>query len=168
MLRKNRLGFDQFKLAALARDLAMGLKDVPDVLKDYGITEGMVHELEQIPFFQQALQAALLEWNGPLNTKARVELASAALVEKGLTVLGARMTNKEEPLNSCVDVGRFLAKLAGIGEKQVEQSESDRVVVTINLGADQKLTFDKAVKADLPKDVTPEQRALEAITKNAD
>jgi hypothetical protein len=162
MIRKNRLGFDHVKLASLARDLAMNVKDVPDVLKDYGITEEMAHELEQIEFFRHALETAIIEWNGPKNTPARVGLNSAALLEKGLTVIGARMMNREEPLTAAVDAGRLLAKLAGIGEKEKEASDAERFVITINLGADEKIKIDKPIA----KDVTPAQRALAAITKD--
>jgi hypothetical protein len=72
------------------------------------------------------------------------------------------MLNEKEPLTSAVEACKFLARNAGIGEaKQSPQNNSERFVITINLGADVE-KYDKSIKIDAND--SPETVALEAIT----
>lgn len=165
------LGLDEFKLAKLARELALNIREPSKVLRDYGLTNGEFHEIEQNEFFRRTFEAMVIEWNSVHSTADRVRLYSAAAIEEALPVLGDRMRNREEPLAACVDVGKFLARNAGLGDPDVEKKESERFTITINLGADEKIKFDKSIKPD-PNDPaildTPKKRARALIEQKDD
>ena len=143
------------KLIQLANDLAKRYKDTELVLRDYGINEHEYYELEQNEFFKKALANAVLEWNRPMNSEQRCRMDAMALTEKVLPEIAKGALDEKQPLNARTDAARLLAKVAGVGEKERAESDSDRVVITINLGADEKLKFDKQVKPVEPIDITP-------------
>lgn len=161
MGRHGTFGLDEFKLAKLARELTINAKPASEVLRDYGLTIGEFHEIEQNEFFRRTFEQMLIDWNSVTSTADRIRLFSATAIEQALPVLADRMKNREEPLEATVSVGKFLARNAGIGEPEREQTNQERFVITINLGADQKIKIDKPIA----KDVTP---ALAAITKKDD
>ena len=132
-----RLTIDSGTLANLATDLAKRAKDTEDVLKDYGLTVADFLELEQIPFFAQALTAARLEWERPLNTKQRCELGALTYTEKLLPKIAEAAEDTKQPLQARIDAARFIAKVGGLGEKEQSANDSqDRVIVQINLRPD--------------------------------
>ena len=55
----------------------------------------------------------------------------------------ARMHDSKEPLSAKVELLKTLAKIAGVDASKAEQAAGGRFMVTINMGADQKLTIDK-------------------------
>ena len=154
LLFPRRLTIDSATLANLATDLAKRAKDTEDVLKDYGFTEADFLELEQIPFFAQALAAAKLDWERPVNTKQRCELGALSMTESILTEIGKAAKDPKQPLQARIDAARFIAKVGGLGEKeQGGLPPSDRFVIQINLGADTQ-TINKPIA------IGPETAAL--------
>jgi hypothetical protein len=149
-------------LAQLAREIAMNIRDREAILADFDLTERDYARIEQLDFYKRALDQMTIEWNSALSTNERVKLYSAAAIEKALPVLSRRMLNEKEPLSSAVECGKFLARNAGIGDaKQPMPNNSERFVITINLGADVE-KYDKSIKIDAND--TPEAVALKAIT----
>src|SRR5215472_7561882 len=143
------------KIIQLASDLAKRYKDTNLVLRDYGISEHEYYELEQNEFFKKALAAEVLEWNRPMNSEQRCQLGARSLTEQVIPEIAKGALDEKQPLNARTDAARFLASIAGLGKKERAESDSDRVVITINLGADEKLKFDKQVKPVEPIDITP-------------
>jgi len=149
------IDIDQSKLAKLARERVIGLRNLQEILNIFELTPKQFEEIEAMPLYQRILEHYNIEWNSALTTPERVKLRSASWLEDNLDILGTRMASPTEPLAAVVDVGKFFAKNAGIGEKKDEAPVHDRFVITINLGEDYKLKIDKPIAVS-PNDIVPD------------
>jgi len=133
----------EMKLVALAREIAMDMKQLPDVLKELSITPEQFEIIKNSQFFKHVLSQEIANWASALNTSERVKLKSQAMIEMSLEEFYARMHDSKEPLSAKVELLKTLAKIAGVDASKAEQAAGERFMVTINMGADQKLTIDK-------------------------
>lgn len=161
MIKDSTCDLDELQMVKLARELVINVKEPSQVLRSYGLSNADFAILEQNPFFRRAWLQFIVEWNSVNSTPDRIRLYSAIGIEEGLPVLTDRMKNREEPLTSAVAVGQFLSKMAGIGDPEAQQNSSEKFVITINLGADEKLKFDK----QLGKIESPVPKVIDAIVK---
>ena len=135
------------KLTQLANDLAKEARDKKDVLADYNLSEEEYYEIEQIPYFKRALDAATLAWHAPINTKARLEMGSQTYLETIIPSIAKGALDEKQPLNARTDAARFLAKVGGVGEKEQSANESaEKFLIQINIGADKAVTYDKTIE----------------------
>lgn len=149
--------FDELAMVRLAREIAIGLKKLPDILSDQGISDEKFEALKENPRFVSVLSSEIAAWNGAVNTNERVKLKAASMIEEWLPEIYQRMNDGNENLNAKVEAGKLVRDLAGLGVKaDINNGKpSDRVSITINLGTDAKLEF----QSQLPEkviDVTPE------------
>lgn len=131
--------FDRVTMAKLAREIAMDIKERHAILKEHGLTQVQYEYLsEHNPYFKNALEAAIREWQSPLSTPERVSIAAAAILEDSLPGLGARMQNRGEGLPGVIEAAKFFGKLAGIGERASGGAPTgERFVINIDLGGGQ-------------------------------
>jgi hypothetical protein len=128
--------FTVHNIGVLCRDLAMQLAPEYEILKHHHLTPGQFETLKCNPFFQKMLEAAVVDWNVPSNTNKRLAMGAGVLLEESLPVVGARMMDRNEPLANAVQAFSALTKVAGIGDPAGTKALSERVSITINLGAD--------------------------------
>jgi hypothetical protein len=148
---------DSQKLATLAGELAKGTFNPVEVLKSFGLTVGQLERyIAPNPFFKQAYDAALVEWNSSTSTVKRIKTRSAAILEDSLPALSARLTDHRENLPAVVETAKLFAKLAGAGEEKSVAGPSDRFTISINIGSKK---IEQVVEPTI--DITP-QRALES------
>ncbi len=143
--------FTVHMLARLAREIAQNIRETPAILADYKLNQTQLDFLTgHNEFFKQALHHAVIEWNAAGNTQDRIKLQAAAGFEDKLPLLLTRMGNASEGLPGVVEAAKLIAKVAGVGERDVAGAvPGERFTITINLGADEKLVIG-------PKDITPE------------
>jgi len=141
-----------YQLAELAREVAMGLRPLPLIVDNYGLTEPDYEILKENHFYKRLLEATVLEWASIRNTTERSALEAAALFEQAMPHIFSRMIDGKEQLNHVVAAAQLMAKAGGIGESKRDTLPGEKFSITINLGADTKLQFggEKA-----PRDVTP-------------
>lgn len=132
----------QQELAKLARELAMNIREVHQILPDYHLTHPQFEFLKEYnQFFKQALKTMTLEWNSALTTPERIKIEAAAIMEESLLVLAGRMQNKAEGLPGVVEAGKLIAKIAGLGEREERAGPiGERFAITINLGGGAAIT----------------------------
>lgn len=145
---------DQTRLVALAREIATDMRELPEVLADFKLSEEQYRKLLENPFFNNTLEACILEWKSAHSVEQRIRYKAAAALEDGLPNLAARMGQQSEPLTAAVETGKLLAKLAQLTEDQRGSNPGEKFTITINLGEDHKLTFEK--------DVTPTKPLIES------
>lgn len=140
------------ELAQLARELAQNIRPRSLILADLKLSETHYEFLEaNNPFFAAALKQACIEWNSPMSIQDRLKLESAAILEDSLPGLGARMQNKGEGLPGVTEMAKLLAKIAGVGEREVAgPSSAERFVINIDLGADKKITLSTEAAQSAP------------------
>lgn len=139
-------------LAALAREVAMDIKELPEILKFYKLTDASYADICKIPFYARALEVAIIEWNSALSTHDRIKIEAAATLEDALHGLGARMKNKDEAFPAAIEAGKLFAKIAGLGEPgRTEGAPGEKFTININLGNDvPQLHFEKDVTPIIP------------------
>jgi hypothetical protein len=130
--------YDEVKLVKLARQIAMGIKDLPDILFEHSLTLREWDEIKVLPAFGRMLEGEVKAWEGADNTVGRLKLKTAAMLEEYLPELYARLNDREEPLMAKIKALELTAKIAGFGDRAegVTGNPGDKVHVIINLGGD--------------------------------
>lgn len=132
-------------LVKLAREIAMDIQPIETILKQYSIDPQRWEELQRNGKFIRLLESQVEEWNSALNTHERVRAKSAAMLEEWLPELNNRLHDRDIGLPAKVEAGKMLTKMAGIGEREMNAGAGgERFTITINLGEDHKLSFEKS------------------------
>lgn len=129
----------------LAREIAMDIHPVEEILKTHAVEDHQWEEIQQNVRFRQYLRNALEEWQSATNTAERVKLKSMAFVEEALPEFFARAHDPKEPLAAKTEVLKTIAKFAGVGGSVEGALAGEKMIVTINLGADQQLRIERDV-----------------------
>ena len=149
----------------LAREIASDMRELNEVLALYDVSDTQWEALQRSSRFQQLLKSASEEWNAVTNTPERVKLKSLAFVEEALPEFYARVHDGKETLSAKNEVLKTISRLAGIGGPVEGAISGERMVITINLGADHQLQF----RSDVPtiegdyEEVTSESNQYEEI-----
>lgn len=148
--------YDEIKLVKLAREIAMGIRPLQKILDDAGIDQLEWAVISNNKAFLNRLQSECLAWEGVSNTPERVKVKSQSIIEEYLPELYARMNDKTEKLSDKIAAAQMVKDLAGMGSKvdMKTGNPGDRVSITINLGADTKLTYERELPAKVI-DATP-------------
>ena len=130
--------FTIHNIAALVRDVAVAMEDMPTVLQKHGLNQQQYDSLATNQFFQRVLEDAVQNWHKPQSTKERVALAAAIALEDALPKIAARMSGAREALADVVETAKLFADLAGLGPKanQLPQQTGEKFSININLGGD--------------------------------
>jgi hypothetical protein len=123
-------------LVRLAREIAMDIVPIEDILKYYDITDEAWSKLQSNTKFQTLLGSEVESWSSALNTRERVIVKSASMLEEWLPELNARMHDNTEPLPAVIEAGKMLAKIAGLGDARGEGGGAigERFVINISMG----------------------------------
>lgn len=153
---------EEKRLVTLAREIAMDLHPLDHILNTHGFSQEEFEKLKQSTYFGRLLSAEIGAWNGAINTAERVKLKSAAMVEDLLLTIHARLIDPKEDLMKVVKGVELSAKLAGLGQAEVKNNDNgDRITITIDLGADSKLSY----APQAPKVIEHESTFEEAVTE---
>lgn len=156
--------YDEAKLVKLARQIAMGIKEIPDILFDNDLTLREFDEIKQLPLFARTLESELKAWESADNTSARLKLKSAAMLEEYLPELYARLNDRTEPLMAKMKAIEIVSKLAGFGDRDINPAgkPGDKVHVVINLGADARAEYIKQLPHKvIEHEAVPVQQSFE-------
>lgn len=122
----------------------MDIRPLEEILSVHGLTPADFEQMQRLPRFQSYLESEAAAWHGSLNTHERVKLKAAAMIEEWLPELNQRLHDRSENLNYKVEAGKLARDLAGFAKGGVGvESLGEKFSVTINLGNDSKLTFEK-------------------------
>lgn len=145
-LPEKRAPFNDTGLIRLAREIAMDMRPLEEILEIHEITPTNWERLRENTQFQALLRSEIEAWNSATNTSERVKIKALAFVEEALPEFYARAHDPKEPLNAKVEVLKTVAKFAGVGGSQFDASMAgEKFSVTINLGADQQLKIEKTL-----------------------
>lgn len=132
----------------LAVEIAREIKDVADILQARGISDADYENIKTNPFFMKVLEAERAAWHSSMNTAERVKMEAAMLAEALLPEIYARCFDRREDLTKVTEGAKWIAKLAGLGERPVgggavENKPSDKFVIQINMGGKEVITHVK-------------------------
>lgn len=129
-------------VGSLARELAINLRDLDDILLTYKISRATYENLKNKEFFTKAVDTAVIEWNSAANTIIRCQLEAAFTFEQGIPKANAVAMDPKTPFNHTVDYLKLMADVGGVKKSPNQGQGSERFQITINLGADTTLEFE--------------------------
>lgn len=101
----------------LARDVVMGMHEMDEILKFHNLTKmEFTRRIENHPRFIAYLKSESEAWNAATNTGERVKLKASVVMEDFMLEAHTALHDKKTPLNQRVELGKLLAKIAGMGE----------------------------------------------------
>lgn len=106
-------------LAALAREIAMDVFEVPKILEIHRLTDGEWQKIQANPKFQEMLRGLIAEWQSAANTRERVRIKAATGLEMQLERYILDIADPKIPLAQRVEAGKFLARLGELDGNQV-------------------------------------------------
>lgn len=149
------------QLVKIAREVAMDIQELSHILKQFSLTpEQYTQHVEPNAFFQRALEAYRIEWNSALSTRDRIRVQAATALEESLPSLAARITKDSESLDAQVKGAALFAKLAGVDDNKDGGESSEKFSISINLGADIKLKYEKDVTPRKDTSISEDLRSL--------
>jgi len=124
------------KYLRIAREIAINIMPLEAILESQGVSLREWEEAQRSPRLREFLSEEIALWHGSPNTQERVKLKAAAAIEEWMPTLFTRVNNRNESLAAVVEGGKFLARLAGMGEKTTAAETGERFQLTINIGKD--------------------------------
>ncbi len=124
-------------LLRLARDIAMDILPVEDILKAHGVTADLWAKISNTPRFIELLIDATRDWASASNTHERVKVKAATMIEEWLPELHERLHDQREALSAKTEAAKLLRDLAGMGKGVDTAIAGEKFNITINLGSDQ-------------------------------
>jgi hypothetical protein len=128
-------------ISHLARDVAQGLVPLNTILARAHLTADQFDQITSHPFFKNRLEEELEAWSG--DVRSRVQAKAATLIEESLDEIFLLVHDRTQPLNHKIDALKFAARLAAMEDGSKNADASDKVVININLGDNNKLSFEK-------------------------
>lgn len=138
--------YSEMKLVRLAREVAMDIKELNDILALHDVDMPTWERLKCNERFKALLSAEVTAWHGAINTNERVKVKAGSMLEEFLPELYSRINDRSEPLSAKNESLKLLERLAGMGGAAAKNdAPSNGVTITINMGADNKLKFEQSL-----------------------
>ena len=139
--------YSDVTLLRLARELAWDIYPLDTILQMNKVDANVWEIIRNLPRFQSYLESELAAWHAATNAHERVKVKSAIMVEEWLPELNTRIHDPNESLNSKIEAGKLVARLAGMGLEKaaISGDVGEKFSVTINLGGDAQLKFEKQI-----------------------
>jgi hypothetical protein len=119
---------------ALARELAMGIKELHDILAAHSLTHAQYERIRESTIFNRLLETEIAQWSSARNTPERVRIEAAATFEQILPKLYTRAINPLESLDHVGKVASLIAKVAGIDQSDKAPDATEKFIINIDVG----------------------------------
>lgn len=157
----------EINIVRLAREIAMDLREIDVVLEQHLVSRQEFEKIKRHPYFVRVLAAEREAWESAINTPQRVRIKAAAMAEDFLPTLYERLVNPKEDLLKVVKGAELVTKLSGIGAEEGKDIDpSSRVVITINMGADNRLQLSKALPVKVIEHEAPAADPADELQQN--
>lgn len=108
------------EFAALAREIAMDILPMDQILELHRLTELEWQQIQDNPRFKSMLSDMMREWNATTSTRDRVRAKASTGLESILEVYVRAILDDKIPLTQRVEAGKFLARLGELdGQKDI-------------------------------------------------
>jgi hypothetical protein len=128
-----------YDFAALAREIAMDIFELKDILYVHKLTDTEWQKIQANPKFQEMVASMTAEWNSAANTKERIRIKSSTGLEAVLETYINDIRDTTIPLGQRVEAGKFLAKIGEIDTANIigGAAGGSGFSVTLNIGTSQ-------------------------------
>lgn len=125
------------RLMELAREIAMDIHPLEDILKRLNISLDQWEDIQKNRTFIELLRDQILTWQGALNGSERIKIKSLTAIEEWLGEAYSALYNEKHPLRDRTELAKVIARFAGIGERQAnELAAGEKISITINMGTE--------------------------------
>jgi len=122
--------------AMLAREVAMDILPLTDVLKLHQISSEDWATIQENPRFKQMFEQMVREWNSAASTRERVRIKAATGLESQLEGLIAALSDESIPYTQRIEGGKFLARIGEIDAATLHEGAGGApFAININIGA---------------------------------
>jgi hypothetical protein len=121
-------------LAMLAREIAMDIFPVGQVLEIHKLTDAEWIKIQETPKFIQMLAQMEREWQSASNTLERVKIKAATGLESQLEIYIRDIADPDIPLAQRVEAGKFLARLGELDGARQGIAGGPGFNITLNIG----------------------------------
>lgn len=127
----------EINLRKLARELAMRILPLEDILTLHQISGDDLERLESWPSFMRMLAEETEVWQSALNTKQRVEIKTWSMLEEALPAINTYIHSPDFNDNAKVALIGVMQKQVGIGVKEnsTAGTAGEKISITINTGS---------------------------------
>lgn len=124
---------------------AMETYEFVDICKHCGFTEERGRAVQATEAYRRYFEAARREWTSEKNTVAAAEYESAVAYRASIPHLYSMLHDPELPGTARIEAAKLLRAAGKVGERSAvgDGGGGEMVKITINLGSDQKITFEK-------------------------
>lgn len=131
----------------VARALAMGIYQLEDILKNNNVEYKVFQTWSSNPRFLDYLKSEREAWNSANNVAERTKLKAAFVMEEFLLEAHTGLHDRKIALNHRVELGKLVAKIAGMGEsKVINGAGGGGFQLNINIGPGQNVTIRPEMK----------------------
>lgn len=125
-------------VANLARQLAMDILPVSQILQLNSVDDKTWERIQEDRKFQEILHDYAKEWNSASNTRTRIKVKSQSAIEMLLEPLVEAIMDSSIPLSQRIEAIRQLARLGELeGKPEIGGGQAGGgVSITINVGQD--------------------------------
>lgn len=107
------------QMLKVARDIAMDIYPIATILQNNSIGSGDFNSWKDHPRFLEYLRSETEAWKSATNTAERTKLKAAVVMEDFMQEAYTQLHDKKVALNHKVELGKLVAKIAGLGEPKV-------------------------------------------------
>lgn len=120
----------------VARELAMDLYTLDQILEACEINTHEFERWQSHPQFLKYLAQFKEEWHGAGNTHERTKIKASIVMEEFMQEAYTTLHDKKQALNHRVELGKLVAKIAGMGEPKLNAAGmgGPGFSLTINIG----------------------------------
>ena len=147
----------EINLRKLARELAMRILPLEDILTLHQISGDDLERLEGWPSFMKMLAEETEVWQSALNTKQRVEIKTWSMLEEALPAINTYFHSPDFNDAAKVALIGVLQKQVGIGVKENSNAgaSGEKISITINTGS-QELKLERELSPVIEAQVIEE------------
>lgn len=138
------LPFDRDTLMRrVARELAMDLYPLDQILENCKIDRREFDKWKDNPRFLAYLSQFKEEWSAASNAHERAKIKASIVMEEFMQEAYTSLHSNKFPLNHRVELGKLVAKIAGMGEPKVAAGGGvgSGFSLSINIGSHEKVTI---------------------------
>lgn len=105
--------------ATLAREIAMDIFPLKQILELHRLTEAEWVTIQENPRFREMLGSMVRDWSSASNTRERIRVKAATGLESQLEIYIRDINDPLIPLAQRVEAGKFLARLGELDTSSV-------------------------------------------------
>lgn len=138
-MAKKPLEIFAVNFAALAREIAMDILPLHQILQLHQLDDEAWMRIQRNPQFQEQIASMSRDWQSASNVRERVKTKAATGLEAELEIYVQEIGDRSIPLIQRVEAGKFLARLGELDGARGDGSPGGTPFsITINIGEVQR------------------------------